>query len=232
MTSITQYCHWVESPIGGIARRLVRHLVEDVGQVVDGVDDLPDVGLLDLLDAGVEREDLVIDDGGDTDAVDVVGRVERMALDVVGRGREVEAEAFEQHDRDVDARATGDDDAVAETVEVGPVEGREVELWLAIRRHTRAGARPGLRRHAEVDVGRGEVALELFPPPEPDEVVAVVPEEPEVGSVVELLRLVRAVAAEAQAVVEIVVDVRTGQVDDPPFGLVAGCDREVARVCW
>jgi len=82
---------------GPAARRLVGDLVEDVGQVVDGVDDLADVGLLERLNAGVEREDLVIDDRGDPDLIDVVGCLERMAHDVVGRGAEVEGPAVEEH---------------------------------------------------------------------------------------------------------------------------------------
>jgi hypothetical protein len=41
--------------VGRVPRRLVGDLVEHVGQVVDSVDDLPDVGLLERLDPRVER---------------------------------------------------------------------------------------------------------------------------------------------------------------------------------
>jgi hypothetical protein len=37
--------------------RLVRDLPQDVGEIVDRVDDLLDVAFLELLDAGVEREE-------------------------------------------------------------------------------------------------------------------------------------------------------------------------------
>jgi hypothetical protein len=157
---------------GPAARRLVGDLVEDVGQVVDRVNDLADVRLLERLDARVEREDLVVVDRGDPDPVDVVGSVERMAPDVVGRRCEVEAEALEEHHRDVDALFAGRDDAIAEPVEVGLVEPREVELRLAVPGHARPGPRPRLRRHTEMDVDGGQPALELLPAPQPDELLS------------------------------------------------------------
>jgi hypothetical protein len=211
------------------ARRLVRHLVEHVGQVVDGVDDLAEVRLLERLDARVERELLILDDGGDADPVDIVGGVERMAPDVVRRRAEVEAPALEEHHRDVDARVAGGGDPVAEPREVGRVEPGEVELRLPVGGGARAGARPRLGRHAEVEGAPGGLGLELLPAPEPDEVVPVVLEEGQVGAVVVLLRLAGARGARAEAVVEVVPDVRAGQVDHPPLGLI-GSDREVARI--
>jgi hypothetical protein len=71
--------------VGVLARRLVCDLVEHVGEVVHGVDDLVYVGHLERLDAGVDRQHLVVDDRGDPDAVHVVRRMERVAGDVVGR---------------------------------------------------------------------------------------------------------------------------------------------------
>jgi hypothetical protein len=50
---------------------------------VDGVNDLADVGFLERQEAPVEREDLIVDDRGDPDPVDVVGGVEGVALNVV-----------------------------------------------------------------------------------------------------------------------------------------------------
>jgi hypothetical protein len=203
MRSITQYCHSVESPHSGVpesqrlreapvdgstARGLVRDLVEDVGQTVDGVDDLADVRLLERLDVRVEREDLVVDDRRDRDPVDVDCGVERMAFDVVGLRTEVEGPPVEEHHRDVDTSVARGDDSVTEAVEECLIEPAEVELRFPVRRLSRAGSRPWLRRHAEVEVAAGRLGLELLPAPEPDEVVAVVLEEPEVGVVVELLR--------------------------------------------
>src|SRR2546428_627725 len=43
------------------------------------------------------------------------------------------------------------DDSLAQPVEERRVELRQVELRLAVLRHTGAGARPWLRRHAEVE---------------------------------------------------------------------------------
>ena len=58
---------------------------------------LSDVGLLQRLDRRVERQDHVVDDPTDADAVHIVPGVERVAFDVVGRRGEVQAEALEQH---------------------------------------------------------------------------------------------------------------------------------------
>ena len=52
----------------------------------------------------------------------------------------------------------------------------------------------------------------------------------EVGAVVELLRRLGAVGARPHAVVEVVPDVRAGQVDHLPVGVALAGDREVARV--
>jgi hypothetical protein len=79
-----------------------------------------------------------------------------------------------------------------------------------------------------VHVRGREVALELLPPPEADEVVAVRLEEGKVCAVVEALGLLGALGTETQAVVEVVVDVRTREVDDLLAGI--GCDRELARI--
>ncbi len=197
---------------------------------MDGVDDLPDVRPLERLDVRVEREDLVIDDRGDPDLVDVVGGVERMALDIVRRRAEVKAEAVEEHHRDVDVLVACGDDAVAESVEVSLIEPGEVELRLPVRCRSRSGSRPRLRRHAEVESAAGGLGLEVLPAPEPDEVVPVVLEEIEVRAVVVLLRRLGAGRAGPEAVVEVVPDVRAGQIDRLPVGGVAGCDREVAWV--
>jgi len=196
---------------------------------VDGVDDLPDVRLLERLDARVQREDLIVDDRGDPDLVDVVGGVERMAVDIVGRRAEVEAEAVEEHHGDVDALVARGDDAVAEPVEVRLIEPGEVEPRLSVRRRARSGPRPRLRRHAQVERAAGGLGPEMLPAPEPDEVVPVVLEEIEVRAVVVALRQVGARRPGAEPVVEVVPDVRAGQVDHLGVG-VAGCHREVTWV--
>src|SRR5207244_3231568 len=138
--------------------------------------------------------------------------------------------AVEEHDRDVYALIARRDDAVAEAVEVGGVEGGEVELRSAVLCCSWPGTRPRLGRHAEVETAPGGLGLELLPAPEPDEIVAVVLEELEVRAVVELLRGLGAVRAGTHAVMEVVPDVRAGQVDRPPVGGVTGSDSEVAWV--
>jgi hypothetical protein len=201
-----------------------------LGRLLDGVDDLPDVGLLERLDARVEREDLVIDDRGDPDLVDVVVGAERMALEVVRRRAEVQAEAVEEHHGDVDALVARGGDAVAEAAEVRLVEPGEVEPRLAVRCRSGPGSRPRLRRHAEVESGSGGKGFEVLPAPEPDEVVPVLLQEIEVGAVVVALRHLGARRAGAETVVEAVPDVRTGQVDHLPVGAVARRDGEIAWV--
>ncbi len=104
---------------------------------------------------------------------------------------------------------------------------RRVELRLAVRCLSRPGPRPRLGGHAEVEVAAGGLGLELLPAPQPDEVVTPVLQELEVGVVVELFRGLGAVGARPHAVVEVVPDVRSGQVDGRA---AARCDREVARV--
>jgi hypothetical protein len=92
----------------------------------------------------------------------------------------------------------------------------------------RAAARAG--GHAQVEVGPGALGLELLPAPKPDEVVAVLDQEVEVGAEVQLLRGLGAARAGAHAVVQVVPDVRAGQIRRLLVGGVAGCGREVAWV--
>ncbi len=146
--------------------------------------------------------------------------------DVRRHFREVHAEPVEEHHRGVDAGGPGNDDAPAEPLEVGGVEPCQVEARLFVKGRAAAGSRPRLRGHAEVHIGPGEVALELLPAPQADEVVAAGDEELEVGVIVEALRLGRAVTALAQAVLEVVVEVGAGQEDD--VTVASHC--EVARV--
>jgi hypothetical protein len=111
---------------------------------------------------------------------------------------------------------------------MGLIERRQIKFRLAVRCRSGSGARPRLRRHTEVEGPTGGLGLELLPPPEPDEVMAVVLEECEVGVVVVLLRGLCAVGARSETVVEIVPDVRAGQVDHATVGVRS--DREVAWV--
>jgi len=112
---------------------------------------------------------------------------------------------------------TRSDHALAQAVEEAPVEAVEVELRLAVCGRAGAGPRPRLRCHAAVDAGHRKLALELLPPPQPDEVVAVRLEEVEVLAEVEPLWLGGAVGPEAQAIVQVVVHMRASQVDQPVF---------------
>jgi hypothetical protein len=203
------------------ARGLIRHLPEKIRQVVKGVDDLADIGLLQRLDARVQRQDLVVQDRADPDPVEVVGRVEGVPFDVVGRRAEVQGPAVEEHHPDVDAAPAGGDDAVAEPLEERLVEAVQVEAGLAVGGRSRAGPRPGLGGHAEVEVAPGGLRPELLPAPQPDEVVAVLDQEVEVGAIVQLLGGLGASPAGTHAVVQVVPDVRAGQIHRPLTGGVA-----------
>jgi hypothetical protein len=75
-----------------------------------------------------------------------------------------------------------------------------------------------------VEFPSGDLGLELLPAPEPDEVVAALLEEVEVGVLVELLEGIGPARAGTHPIVQIVPDVRAGQVDGRA---VARCDREV-----
>src|SRR5919204_6417788 len=150
--------------------------------------------------------------------------MERMALHIVGRSRQVQAEALEQHHRDIDAPTAGGD-AVAEPVKERFVQPLEVELGLAVPRRARPRAWPWLRCHTAVDVHHRQWAPELLPTPEPDEVVAVLFEKFEVGAVVERLRRVGTVGTETQAVLEIVVYVVWAPVRKTSFASVPSSPR-------
>ena len=63
-----------------------------------------------------------------------------------------------------------------------------------------------------MNIGTVKVALELLPAPEPDEVVATLFEEAEIGAVIENIFVVGARCTEPKAIVEVVVDVRAGEV--------------------
>src|SRR5829696_1882986 len=224
------YCLEESRVDGPAARRLVGDLVEDVGQVLDGIDNFADVRLLQSLDARIERQHLIIVDRGDANIVDVVGGVKRMTFDVVRRETEVEPEALEEHHRDVDAPVAGGDDVVVQPVEVSRVELREVELRFAVPCRSGPGAGPRLRRHAEVEGAPGDLRPELLPTPQPDKVVAALLEELKITAVVVPLRDLGAIAAGTGPIVEVVVDMRSGQIHRSPVGCVARCDREVAWV--
>jgi hypothetical protein len=64
-----------------------------------------------------------------------------------------------------------------------------------------------------VVVAAGGLGPDLLPPPQADEVVTALGQEAQVAVVVEALGLVGGVRARPHAVVEVVPDVGTGQVD-------------------
>src|SRR4051794_39321483 len=138
---------------------------------MNGVDHLADVAELQCLDVGIEGEHLIIDDRADANVIDVVGGMERVALDVVRRSGQVKAEAFEKHDGGIDTRASGGNHPFPKSIEVVLIKSREIELRFAILGSSRSGSGPGLRRHTKVHISLSEVAAKLFPAPEPDEVV-------------------------------------------------------------
>src|SRR3712207_9067924 len=77
------------------------------------------------------------------------------------------------------------------------------------------GAGPRLRRHAEVEGAPGDLRLELLPAPQPDEVVAALLEELKITAEVVSLRGLGAIGAGTGTIVEVVVDVRPGQIHRP-----------------
>jgi Putative abortive phage resistance protein AbiGi, antitoxin len=107
----------------------------------------------------------------------------------------------------VDALVAGGGDILAQPVEVGRVELREVELRLTVLCRTGHGAGPRLRRHAEVKGAPGDLRPELLPTPEPDEVVAALLEELEITAEVVPLWSLGAIRARTGTIVEVVVDV-------------------------
>src|SRR5262245_48812738 len=98
------------------ARRLVRDLVEDVREIMHGIDNPAYVCLLKALNPRVERKDLIVGDRSDVDAVDVVEVMEWMALDAVWGWTQMQRPALEQHHADVDAGVTGSDDAFPQAI--------------------------------------------------------------------------------------------------------------------
>jgi hypothetical protein len=122
------------------ARGLVRHLPENVLQVVERVHHLADVRLLQFLDARVEREDVVVDDRADRDSVHVVVAMEGVTFDVVGRRAEVKRPALEEHHGDVHPPLASRDHAPAEPLEERLVEAGEVEPRRAVLRRARPTA--------------------------------------------------------------------------------------------
>ena len=142
---------------------------------------------------------------------------------------EVEGEPVEQHHRDVDAAGPGGLHPAAKPVEVRLVEAGQVEPGLAVHRVARPRPGPRLRGHAQVHLAERDLRPDVLPPPEADEVVAVLLEEVEVGAEVEHLRHVGAVEPGAGAVVEVVVDVGTAQVHRRARASARG-GLEVARI--
>jgi hypothetical protein len=196
---------------------------------VQDVDHVTDVRVLDSLDQRVEWQHLQVVDGGRGYAVDVVAGVERVALDVVRCGAEVQGPAVEEHDPDVDARLAGGDHPLPQPLEVAGVQPVEVEPGPAVLGRARTRPDPGLRGHVEVVGAAGRLRSDLLPAPEPDEVVPAVAEEVQVRGEVQPFRLVRRLGARAHAVLQVVPDVRAGEVDRAA-GVLAGRRGEVARV--
>ena len=75
-----------------------------------------------------------------------------------------------------------------------------------------------------------DLGPELLPAPEPDEVVAALAQQVEVRREVELFGRAAAGRAGAHAIMEVVVEVRAGQVDRPLARGIAARDGEVARI--
>ena len=177
----------------------------------------------------VEGEHLKIVDRRGGNPVDVVPAVERVALDVIRRWAEVEPPTVEQQHADVDPGRTSCRNPITESAEVALVELIEIESGLSVLGRTRSGSRPRLRRHVEVVVPACCLGPELLPPPEPDEVVAALGQELEITLEVESLGLVRILDSRSHPVLQVVPDVRAGEVDRPAGGRT-GAMREIARI--
>src|SRR5262245_49918329 len=96
-----------------------------------------------------------------------------MPLDLIWGWAKVEAPTIEEHDRDVNAVVPRSAYVVAQPVEVGLIEQVEVELRPGIRCRAGSSPPPRLRGHAQVETASGGLGLELFPTPEPYEVVTM-----------------------------------------------------------
>src|SRR6266851_10148266 len=95
--------------------------------------DLAQVGLLERVDARVQRQDLVVNDRADRDLVDVVAGVERVTLDIVWRRAQVQGPPFEQHHADVAAHVARGDHPAAEPGEISLVEPGQIKPRPAVR---------------------------------------------------------------------------------------------------
>src|SRR6266516_6319842 len=187
------------------------------------------VCLLEGLHTRVERKYLIIEDRFDRNVTNIVLTEEWMSLNVIGRRAEVQSPTVEEHHRDIDPLPACRNDALAEPVEVGRVERVKVELRRAIPCVSSACSWPRLRRHTEMETASCSLRLELLPTPEPDEVVVMLLQELEIGVVINLLRSFSAIWAGSHTIVEVIPDVRAGQVDR--FLIGVGCDREIAGIC-
>ena len=224
---ITQYCHCVESPIGVSTDDPSGNTTESAACPDDSFCSSCTKRWEDhercrsscvcrpaeSLHSGIEGENLIIDDRGDSNVVDVVGGMKRMTLDVVGNLSQVKAEALEKHDGCIDSGAPGSEYAFSESVEVGLVEARQVKSGLPIPGGSRSSPRPRLWRHAEVHIGRTQLAPKLFPAPEANEVVTPLSEQPQVGVEVEPFWVFWAIAPQPQPIVEVVVDMRAREIN-------------------
>src|SRR5215213_555871 len=117
--------------VGRLPGGFVRHLIQDIGKIMNGIDHLADVRQLESLDPGVERENLIVEDRVDANAIDVVGGVERMSLNVVRGSGQMEAEAFKQHDGCVDAGSAGGQHTFAKSIEESLIKSGKIKLRLA-----------------------------------------------------------------------------------------------------
>jgi len=163
-------------------------LQENVRQIMDRINNLVDVCLLKRLDALIERQNLIIEDRGDPDPVDVVVGMEWMTLDMIRRGAEVDGPTVKEHNGDVDTLIACRNHPLSQAVKIGLIKRLQIELWLVVLRGSWSGSRPWLRGHAEVITAPGGLGLKLLPAPEADEVVTVLLEEVKIGIEVERFR--------------------------------------------
>jgi hypothetical protein len=115
---------------------------------------------------------------------------------------ELNLPAFKQHHRGVNTTIASGNETASQSLEILVVETREIELRLAVVRHTGTGSRPGMRAAVlHLVAGKAVRPFRHLPSPHPEEVVIVPFEKAKIGVVIEHWGRVRYGSADDQAVV-------------------------------
>src|SRR5688572_14184784 len=136
-----------------------------------------------------------------------------MSLHVIRARAKVERPTVEEHHPYVDTFVTGSDHPFAQAFKISLVELLQIKLWFAILGLSRPGSLPGLRRHAQVIASTSRLGLEQLPAPETDEIVSMVLEKFEISLIIESLGGLITIGPGSHAIMEIIPDVRAGQIN-------------------